>query len=208
MEKRNFLLLLLAIDFILMLFHIFHNYSPFLNSEMFSIAKDQGIAEIFGYLKWILIVVGLIIIRKQENERRYLSWALLFIYLLTDDAFSLHERVGYHIEKLISLTFFGLNGQNVGELLYFTCVGIPIIGWLIFNYWKGGALYKQFSRNLIALFCLLVFFGVFIDLGRTIFPKNHFYALIDLLEDGGELIVASFILSFINSKIDWSKSYG
>ena len=65
-------------------------------------------------------------------------------------------------------------------------------------HWRAGPSARSFSRNLAALFTVLIFFGVVIDAGHHLFLEYPvFDAPMTSLEDGGEIVTMSFVVSFL-----------
>ncbi|MDT0691485.1 hypothetical protein RM549_16955 [Salegentibacter sp. F188] len=201
-QKKTALLLktLILLDLVFVANHLLNFYTHYLSNPLFSLKEDMGYAEIYGYFKWLGIVILLISLSKNLDNRRYLSWGLLFAYLLCDDAFSIHEKLGYHISTFLEITFLGLNQQDSGELVFFAVIGTIITGWLLYNYIMGGKIFRKFSIHLFLLFAVLIFFGVCVDITGTLLrPYPGIYPLVGIIEDGGELVTASFILVYIFS---------
>lgn len=209
-SKRKTALLLWILfffDLIFVILHVLYIYTDFLISPLFSLKEDLGYAEIYGYFKWLGIVILLISLTKKSTNQRYLSWSLLFFYLLCDDAFSIHEKSGYHLSILLDTTFLGLNRQDFGELVFFAIIGTVIIGWLVYNYFIGGKIFRRFSIHLFVLFAFLLFFGVCVDIAGTLLrPYSDIYPIVGIMEDGGELVTASFILAYVNSWLEEPES--
>src|SRR5688572_32802916 len=120
------LMLLLATDLFYICLHAIHiiatdlDINAAIRSDAFRISRDRALGESFQYVKeyWISLILAWFIFK----QRKYIfsGWALLFLYLLFDDMFQLHELFAESIlEKMgrdPSLERFGLRYQDFGEL--------------------------------------------------------------------------------------------
>jgi hypothetical protein len=190
-----FLVLLLVGDLVYIAVHLVWTETRLLNSPLAALDVDRGYAEFFQYMKllWTVLLLGLLSLRTRRWG--YLAWALLFAYLLVDDSFSLHENIGRLLASRLSLgDAFGLRAIDLGELLVSAMAGGVVavgIGWA---YWRGGAEFRRSSRHLLVLLLAIVFFGVVVDMVHiAIGPEGWLDNALVILEDGGELVVTSFI---------------
>ncbi len=198
-----FIMLLLFTDLAFISLHTFEFMSPLINNPLLSLEKDHGFPEMFQYIKWFWIIILLVVISITRESLHFVTWGFLFLYLLVDDALEIHETVG----KLIAGYFpttppFGIRPQDLGEITV-TCIAGGIFSVLIFlAYIRGSEAFRKATHNLVLLIVALVFFGVFIDLVHVV---AHFSdsiswkvtAVLAVVEDGGEMIVASLILWYI-----------
>ncbi|HEX8683047.1 MAG TPA: hypothetical protein VF707_12085, partial [Ardenticatenaceae bacterium] len=123
--SNRILFFLLAVDILFIVLHLVHIWTPYLPQAGFYIEADRSYPEFFQYLKefWLLLMFcSLSLVRA---ERAYLAWAFLFGFLLLDDAFVLHERLGFvaaryfgHSNLLIGETVL-LRRQDFGELIIY-----------------------------------------------------------------------------------------
>ena len=202
-QKTNLLLLILVtMDIVFVLGHALVIYLIFIRvefdwsiSNMFLVDYDGGYPEIFQYLKYILIIISIIYIVYHKKEYNYLSWLLLFILLLFDDALSFHEQFGGFIsERFNYKPMFGLRAQDLGELTYVALFGPLVLLALILGYRNGNEKYKKTNLDLVLLFSLFLFFGIVIDMLHVLFEDNRYTKLIMvLLEDGGEMLALSLL---------------
>jgi hypothetical protein len=190
-----FLVLLLVGDLVYVAIHLVWTETTLLNSPLAALDVDRGYAEFFQYLK--LLWAGLLLTCLGLRTRRwgYLAWALLFLYLLVDDSFSLHENVGRTIADRLALQdAIGLRAIDFGELLVSASAGSVLavaIGW---TWLRGAGGFRRSSRDLLVLLLALVFFGVIVDMVHiALDPGGWIDNALVILEDGGELVVTSFI---------------
>lgn len=190
-----FLVLLLVGDLVYIAIHLVWTETKLLNSPLAALDVDRGYAEFFQYMK--LLWAALLITFMSLRTRRwgYLAWAFLFAYLLLDDSFSVHENLGKLLAVRLALpAAFGLRAVDFGELLMTAMAGAVmtvILGWA---YLRGGPELRRSSRHMLVLLLAIVFFGVGVDMVHSaIHPVGWMDNALVILEDGGELVVSSFI---------------
>jgi hypothetical protein len=203
-RHSKFLLLLLSFDFAFIALHFINNLFfrkvlPSFHWKYFDIDQDRSIPEFFQYIKWLLIIIVLIRISKTKRSYEYLSWALLFLYFLCDDALRIHENVGHFFERNFSIAApFGLRVQDIGELAITGLAGSIIIPLIFWTYLKGSNEFKKMSNIMIVFIGSLVFFGIIVDLADiAIHIRRIPIIVLEAFEDGGEMLVASLILWFV-----------
>ncbi|MBW4538808.1 MAG: hypothetical protein KME43_06615 [Myxacorys chilensis ATA2-1-KO14] len=182
---------------IFFLLDVWSDLYPDPSSNPYSIETDRGFAEFFQYMKeyWCVLLLGLIVVKKRSPL--YLSWMLLFLYLLIDDSTSFHEEVGLYISNSLGfIPLFGLRGQDFGEVLVTASVSLFLLGYIAIAYRLGDHLFRKASKYLIAMLFALAAFGVLLDLIHIMAPVE-FSGKLGLLEDGGEMIVMSAMTTFV-----------
>jgi len=203
---RNFLLGLLLIDFIIVLAHFYNSvlipdeqYSPFL-----SLVVDRSLGEVFQYIKWLFIAVVFVLIAKKQSAIGYVSWALLFLYLLLDDSLELHEKIGgYLVRDMTATPPLGLRTQDIGELAVTAIAGGLLSILLLWSYIKGNTLFRSITKDMLWLMLGLAIFGIGIDmLGQMVPPGRGIYFILGIIEDGGEMIIASAMACYIYIALD------
>lgn len=198
-RATRFFLLLFAADVVFVLLH-FLLLVDSIDHELLSLETDRGLAELYQYAKISLIVVLLLSVRIRTGSIGYSVWALLFLYLVADDAFSVHEVLGEHIAfGLNFMPALGLRDVDFGELVASSMVlalFLPVLGWF---YVSGTEHFKDASRKLFVLLLALGFFGVFVDMLHVALMRVDWRItfLLVVVEDGGELLVMSIIAWFV-----------
>ena len=191
--------LLIAGDLLLIGLHLLHIYSRYfsdigVSSYFFSITIDGGLGEIYQYLKMGLIVLLLVGVSVRRGKLSYLSWAVLFVYLLLDDSLLLHERLGEVVASRMRFTpVLTLRAQDLGELTVVGSVGLLFAGLLTLAWWRGDPEFRRVSRDLALLVGLLVLFGVGVDMLHGLSDVLALMAARALVEDGGEMVAMSLI---------------
>lgn len=177
--------------------------------DYFAITRDRGYAEAFQYLKeyWLIILFGFLAI--QRNIKVYLSLVFFSTYLLLDDALGIHEIAGEIIgEKLHFVTFLNVRAQDFGELAFFAVIGTIFFLWFSVSYKLSSSQERKIFKSLIRLLCCLALFAIVVDVIHMMFDNSVFWkAAVGIVEDGGEHIVMSLIISFVWSVVTTNISH-
>lgn len=194
-DPDKLLLLLISSDAVFLILHAFHRYSGFFTDPQFSIMKDRGFAETFQYLKEGWIVLMLFFLTFKQPNLLYPSWSLLFSYLLVDDLFLVHERLGERVAAHLELPpMWGLRARDFGELgvsAFFAATFLALIG---LAYYRSDSDTRSFSRSLLAMLVALAFFGVLVDMVHVMVKQRSWQFALEIIEDGGEMVVMSVIV--------------
>ncbi len=199
------LVLLVAIDLALIGAHLLWAYEDW----FWDIEVETGYAESFQYLKWAAAALLLFILAWRRRAAIYAVWAILFLYLLLDDALLFHERAGGWFTQTLNLQdfqelylrhfeFFFLRAQDFGELIFATAVGLTIAIALYFS-WPGIEAKREraVTKWLVCWVLLFAFFAVGVDMihimAWEIYPPA--IELLGVIEDGGEMICASLLVA-------------
>lgn len=191
---RMLLLLLLSVDFALIAAHLLY-MTGVVETRLYSILNDQGYAEFYQAIKqgWLALIMALY--AWQNANRRYLAWSAIFCYILLDDFLMLHENVGLAIAEIWQLDDrLGLRGQDFGELLFIGSAACLLLLPLALNLIRGDQRFRRDSLLLIAGFVVYAGFAVGVDLIHVLLLETVLSDFFGLLEDGGELIVFTFLL--------------
>jgi len=211
-EKRSsklFILLILA-DLVFMLIHVLYKMDVMIN-RLCSIKMDFGYAERYQYIKegWIVLLLFMMAIKRSHII--YLTWSILFIYLLLDDSLQIHERIGAYLVDYFELQpAFNLRAQDFGEL------GVSILfGSLLFlfvgcAYSFSDIVARRISKHLFILVLSLAFCGVLVDTFHRAIPCLQApvgKSIRILVEDGGEMLIMSIIVVYVfNLKVTSKES--
>ena len=195
--NRPFLIALFALDVLLIAAHtisgaLLPKIPPLLN-----IAFDYSLGEFFNYLKWLGIVVFLVAAFLSRKVTLFLPFALVFLVMFLDDALMLHERGGEFFASSVGLQAFGgLRAQDYGELIVWgglAALLLPALGVGILRSAPEDRAHAIILFGLIALFA--VFGGALDVLHFLVANLPYGIQVFDLMEDGGEMMVASVILA-------------
>jgi hypothetical protein len=205
---RYGLFALLGADLGFILLHVAKYLIGFSDDYRLNISQDGGFAEIFQYCKMAGLVLLLSALAVQQKTRLYAAWAVLFAGVLIDDAFQLHEQIGFFLANTASVSSPTrlLRAVDIGEAIGFAAMGICLLGLVIFSHRRSyHPKARATSQGLGLLLGLLVICGVGFDLMHSLFESassmGSFYGalanLFTVLEDGGEMVVLSAMLWFV-----------
>lgn len=193
--------LFIAVDLVFVCLHLALEWG-YLHGLKFSLVEEWSYSEWFQYFKffWIAVMFGLLY--AQQKKLVYFTGAAIFTYLLLDDSLRIHENVG----KLIVLsqgwepywtTHLNLRNQDWGELAVSVVAGGAFLTMLALAYWRGDSASRRVCVHLVLWIAVLGFFGVFVDmLSIAVGESDLTVLLLDISEDGGEMIVASLIVFY------------
>lgn len=192
--------LFLATDVAFMWLHLIHHYTRLTTNPAFSLETDRGFAEVFQYIKeyWIAVILGILAVR--TGVFLYGSWSLLFVYLLLDDAGEIHEKLGAVVtNQLVIPGMFNLRGQDFGELVVISTVVLIFLTLITITYRLADSTSRKVSKHLIMMMFALAFCGIILDLFHIAASSPSLDPILMLLEDGGELVIMSFIAGYVIS---------
>jgi hypothetical protein len=198
MGHRLLLGLLLATDLAFIAVHVVHTSTPYLASPLNSLERDRGYAEYFQYTKlyWIVLLSALLWLKHRAGL--FAGWLVVFASLLVDDMFSVHESGGARAAAALGLApVLGLRAQDVGELLVTAVAGIAILARLGLGHLRADPAARALSGRLLGMLAALACVGVGADMLHQAFADGAVGQTLVVLEDGGELLVVSAIVSIM-----------
>jgi hypothetical protein len=196
-ESNKFLILLLCADFVFIVVHICFDMN-ILSNGLFSIERDLGYAEIYQYIKEYWIVILLLILAIKNPNIVYCSWASLFTYFLLDDSLQIHAKLRHSLVSRFGFQpMFHLRARDFGELIVSLFFGFLLFTFISASHWYSRHRTQQISKNLFILVIFLVLFGVFVDMLHVAIPFWRVKKLCGLVEDGGEMVIMSLIVSYV-----------
>ncbi|MEO0996493.1 MAG: hypothetical protein AAFX58_03145 [Pseudomonadota bacterium] len=193
-------LLLLAADLVLMGIHFAGHYVPALRHPRLMVSTDWSYGEMLQYVKELAIAAAFVVLYARRHAGILLVWAALFVFLLADDALSLHENAGAMIRRGLDLpSMFGLRGQDFGELAAVAPIGLLFAGLLFVTFRRSDTLARSLSLATLILTGVLAGFGIVGDmLHSAIQVHRWFFAL---LEDGGEMLAMTAIATLVYAEL-------
>ena len=162
-------------------------YARLLTDKRLYISHDGGYGEWYQYAKAGCGALALLWRFAWNRYLTLLGWALVFGFILADDALSLHERFGDALLANASLpTVLGLPGQLYVEPLGY--VRAPQT--------------RPLTHLLLPLFGALFVFGGLVDMLHAALEEDYAanryaVAVTALVEDGGEMLILSGLLALI-----------
>jgi len=193
------LVLLVVVDFLFIVVHSIHVWSPWLPGGHFSIESHNGLASIYQYIKQIWLAGCLALAFVQTRSKVFAGWTLLFAFLLLDDALELHERIGVILATALNFpALLGLRPEDLGEISVAAAIGCMALAMVAITFRHGGSAARELSADLMCLLAALALFGVFFDMLHTItyFKAPSVADFFALIEDGGEMVVVSMITAY------------
>ncbi len=171
----------------------------------FQLNDEAGLASIWNYAKLMVVTAILTLLWKRETGAALAIMAGLFLFMLVDDYYELHDQLGRAVGERISLPGMeGLHPQNRGELFVYAvllCLVAPLL-WLAVVQAKPAS--RLFILALTAGIFLIGFFGVAIDVFHGVLEallgalpelvQKIVNRLMTILEDGGEMVSLSLCL--------------
>ena len=192
--SAQLLYLCVVADIVFIGLHILYEFIPVIDDPALKITLDRGYAEVFQYVKMFWIASILSVVAFRSRSLLYWVWVGFFSYLLLDDSLRIHENWS-KADYFPSL--FGIHPHASGELIISGSIGVIFLSLIAATYRSGDRLAKSVSQVLVMMLILLGILGVLIDAFNSMVEVGIFNPLLATLEDGGEMIVISFILAFV-----------
>ncbi|SDD54601.1 hypothetical protein [Auraticoccus monumenti] len=198
---------LLAVDGALLAAHWGHRLHrafdlfPVLAHPRWDADLDRSFAEGFGYLKLLVAaVVLLVVVTRVRVARSFLvAVAATLLVMVLDDALQLHEAFGRWFAARTDVAVPGLRGQDVGELVAWALMGLPLGAALVVGYLRGRP-ERRLAHLLLLCLALLLVFGLGVDLVH-IAVRDHVHPyvvyVLTWLEAAGELLGMSAVLAVV-----------
>jgi hypothetical protein len=196
-QARLFLRLLLCADAAFIAIHLVHKLSPYLLDPHFSIEADRGYAEVVQYVKAFWVALMLAAVWRSTRARVHAVWAAIYAYIVCDDATRLHERAGLIVAEHTHYgTLLGLRARDLGELTFAFALATALLALLFVLYRRSCDDARHATQDLVLLFGLLGFCGVFVDMLHVLSTGGPAEALFSVLEDGGEMVALSMTCAY------------
>jgi hypothetical protein len=191
--SNKLLVMLLAADFVFIFLTLLYGLG-IVSDQRFLITHDLSYGEFFQYTKECFIAFLFFLLAWKKRLSLYFAWCLLFIYLLADDAMSLHENWGLKLVSELDLKpLFNLRARDLGELIVSLFFGTILFTFIAIAYYFSPPKDKKVSQILFLNIAILAFFGVFVDMVHSALALRG----LGLIEDGGEMIVMSTIAWYV-----------
>jgi hypothetical protein len=200
--SRPLLALLLAIDFIFVVIHVWL-WSQGKPLGQFDVELDRSIPEHFQYLKWLICGLSCAYAGGRRRELLYFAWMALFVYFLVDDFGSIHEIGGWEITTAFGFTpAFALRAVDFGELAASFIAGVILLGAIALFYWgSADDEARALTRQLLPWLALLIASGIGLDMLHIQVMESLesplAIMLCGVLEDAGEMAAASGLTATI-----------
>jgi hypothetical protein len=185
---------LLAIDAALISGDILHRQGV-LTDRRFSVSLERGFGEMFEYAKLTATASVLVWTAFRWHSWATGFWAVLLGYLVADNAFAVHERMGAVLARQLLLPRIGnMRPVDFGELCFLGLVGaVAAIGFAAIMRFASSRVRRLTWQLGAGLFALAVF-GVGLDVVHRLVSRTSLQSTAAVVEDGGELVVTSLLL--------------
>jgi hypothetical protein len=191
----------------MLVWHVLHGVDGsagadhWLATSHWSVERDRGYPELFGYALLVVAVVGLLVLGRRGRRPSLYAWAATFALVLLDDEMMIHERGGRIVVRLLGspAEIFGVRAQDVGELAVWGGLAVlPLIA-VVLLHRRSDRFGRELDYALGLLLGALVFFGVVVDQLHSMFWDGIPVVgpVMGVVEDGGELVVLSFLAAFV-----------
>jgi hypothetical protein len=174
--------------------------------DYLKITEDWALPEIYGYVEWSVIIVSLLWLTVRESWFAPFRWAIVFLIVLIDDTMQVHETLGGKLAELLPFpAFLQSHAQDIGELMVFGTMGLLAVALTAPLFFSSDLYTRAISKRFGMIILFLVFFGVFLDFVHQLisgftygtFVGKFLPQIFAVLEDGGEMIVASFATAYV-----------
>lgn len=188
---------LLAADLLLIALHIGFGLGMETIPAAFNIARDGSLAELLGYAKWLAIALLLAQAWRRSGIPLLLALACAFLLALADDSLQMHERLGAWLAAALALPAWAdLRPQDLGELAAFAAMGLALLLVLVPAALRTARADWPLALPTLALIAALATVGVGVDFLHNLAAGLPYGAqALDLVEDGGEMMLASAALA-------------
>jgi len=197
--------------FINIFFYIYDIRFKNILTSMLNLEQDLSIPEFFQYNKFLWSAFICLLLSFRRNYVLFFLISFDFIILLVDDAMSLHEKIGKVLSKQFHVVpIAGLRLQDYGEVVFSMVTAYFVFLLLTVAYIFSNKQVRSQILNIGLLVIVLGFFGVVIDTLHVIVSANGQsnavgFALA-VIEDGGEMIVATIMLSYVFKIYEYERS--
>lgn len=184
--------------------------AEWLATSEWSVERDRGIPELFGYALLAVAVVGLVVLGRRRTRPVLHAWAATFGLILLDDQMMVHERGGRVLVRLLGspTEILGVRAQDVGELVVWAGIAaLPLLAVVVLHRLSDLPT-RRVSAALGVLLGGLVLFGVVFDQLHSMFLDGLPVAgpIAGALEDGGELavmaVLAAFVIGLLRERVE------
>lgn len=163
--------------------------------DILALGKELSLPEIWNYLKWVSVAFLLALTALRGGPRWTIPMVLVFAIILADDSLAIHEHLGPALAPILPDAIHGMAGS---EATAFALYGLAILGLVIAAWRMRRPTDTSGPGTLLWLLALLGLFVVIVDVLHDSIPMGLVaYSLVVIVEDGGEMVVASLILAHV-----------
>ena len=167
----------------------------------FLLNKDRSFPELYNYMKLGCIVVLMVRAFAKTQQVIYVTWAVVFFIALLDDSLQIHEQLGDYFALALNLpSVLGLYPDDLGELMAWAILAIPVIGALFYGFWHSRGDHTRIGGVLAILLCALFFFAVIFEVLANVVEnllvgdiRKAVAGIFGVVEDGGEMVTITLV---------------
>ncbi len=188
------LVLLFGLDCILIVLHVCAAWLDWVNPA-WSIEQDRGFGEGFQYMKQMLCIGFLLSLSRRPGLSGVsLTWLVLILWMLLDDAFSWHEAwAAATVQGFGAHPPWWASGPNF-ELLFMLVTGGLALSAIALVTWRAPRGGRELSLGITALFCVFALFAVGVDYVHALSTGPVLHAMLGVVEEGGEMFSLSLLV--------------
>ena len=193
-QHKLLLAILIAVDLAFIAVHVIANER---HGSMTSLYTDLGPAGIWGFSMAMVAAVALHRTFRMSDFTIYMAWAATLVVVALDDLAQIHEVGGWWLDDRLGLPeVLGLQGRDIGELIVWAALAVPLLAAIAVTRADADRRARRDTTVLFVLMTLLVVVGAGFDaLHMATVEDYEGVSLLGVLEDGGELIVLSLVVS-------------
>ncbi|ADI15097.1 hypothetical protein Trad_1983 [Truepera radiovictrix DSM 17093] len=124
---------------------------------------EGGVPERWQHLKLLALTFASLRLFYRTRYRSAAAWTLVFGFVGLDDALSLHERASAALVHALP-PLHGLRAWDVGELLFWLALGLPLAAGLVAAYYRGSSADRAHWWQMVGLFVPFTLLGGVLDL--------------------------------------------
>jgi hypothetical protein len=196
------LLLLLSTDFVFIVLHSVLHIIIAAFAPDASLCNTSGICSYMDIyhlmmLFWVIILFAYVL--RSTRFAGYISWILVFTFFLFDDALLLHQKIGDHVAGIYDARpLYNLSlPPRYFELTTLAIMGFILLAIVAWAYLHSPLVFRKVSIDMLLFIAALVFFGLIVDLAEAARLGPGVILTLQIIEDGGEIVVDSLILWYV-----------
>lgn len=196
LKPHPLLVALLGIDVAFFAFYFSGQLFGVSLGQTFVLSHDGSAPELYQYCKELTLLVLFFFAFLRERNVLYMAWTCLFGYLFLDDALMIREWLGnVFAGAFITQGMFGLSTNDLGELLALAMFGALLLPFFVMAHASSDQAARKTTWLLLPWLALLMLWGGVFDMVHSLFAKQPMLdILLGFTEDGGEMIVMSFMV--------------
>jgi hypothetical protein len=196
-QSKPLLGALLIIDIAFVVLHVVTDGG---RGPITSLDTDTGLGGLWGFGQAMFAAVLAYEIFRSTRFTVYAAWAATFVIVALDDLLEIHENGGLKVSEAVTLPdVAGLRGQDLGELIVWAILGIPLLIAIAVTVRHADARGRRDTVTFFVLMAALVFFAAGLDAlhmaGTDDITTMWDVTPAGVFEDGGELVVLSLLAS-------------